>query len=42
VQGAAAPSDAPKTKDQQVAEAKAYAAEHGVDFLAACKKLGFA
>jgi signal peptide peptidase SppA len=41
-QGAAAPSDAPKTKDQQVAEAKAYAAEHGVDFLAACKKLGFA
>jgi signal peptide peptidase SppA len=38
----AAPSDQPKTKTQQVAEAKAYAAEHKVDFVTAMKKLGFA
>lgn len=38
----AAPSDMPKTKAQQAAEAKAYAAEHGVDFITAMKKLGFA
>lgn len=38
----AAPSDQPKTKAQQVAEAKAYAAEHKVDFVTALKKLGFA
>lgn len=38
----AAPSDKPKTKTEQVAEAKAYAAEHQVDFITAMKKLGFA
>ncbi|MDO8903972.1 S49 family peptidase [Hydrogenophaga sp.] len=37
-----APSDQAKTKTQQVAEAKAYAAEHKVDFITAMKKLGFA
>lgn len=38
----AAPSDKPKTKAEQVTEAKAYAAEHQVDFITAMKKLGFA
>ena len=38
----AAPSDKPKTKAEQAAEAKAYASEHGVDFITAMKKLGFA
>lgn len=38
----AAPSDKPKTKTEQVAEAKAYASEHQVDFITAMKKLGFA
>jgi hypothetical protein len=38
----AAPSDQPKTKAQQTAEAKAYASEHQVDFITAMKKLGFA
>lgn len=38
----AAPSDMPKTKAQKAAEAKAYASEHGVDFITAMKKLGFA
>lgn len=38
----AAPSDKPKTKAEQATEAKAYAAEHGVDFITAMKKLGFA
>lgn len=42
VQGSAAPSDKPKTKAEQVAQAKAYAAEHKVDFLTALNKLGFA
>ena len=42
VTGAAAPADTEKTGDQKVAEAKAYAKTHGVDFLAACKALGFA
>ena len=39
---AAAPADTVKTKVQQVAEAKAYAKEHKVDFIAAMKSLGFA
>ena len=39
---AAAPADAPKTKVQQVAEAKAYAADNKVDFITAMKALGFA
>jgi capsid assembly protease len=39
---AAAPSDKPVTKTEQVAQAKAYAAEHKVDFITAMKKLGFA
>jgi hypothetical protein len=39
---AAAPSDKPVSKTEQVAQAKAYAAEHKVDFLTAVKKLGFA
>jgi ClpP class serine protease len=39
---AAAPSDKAPTKTEQVAQAKAYAAEHKVDFIAAMKKLGFA
>ncbi len=38
----AAPSDKPKTKAEQVTEAKAYAAEHQVDFITAMKKLGYA
>ena len=38
----AAPSDKPKTKAEQAAEAKAFAAEHKVDFITAMKKLGFA
>lgn len=38
----AAPSDKPKTKAEQVAQAKAYAAEHKVDFLTAINELGFA
>lgn len=44
VKGSHAPaSDKPgKSKEQQAAEAKAYAAEHKVDFLAAYKALGFA
>ncbi len=42
VTGAAAPADTEKTGDQKVAEAKAYAKTHGVDFLAACKALGYA
>ena len=37
----AAPSDKPKTKAEQAAEAKAFAAEHKVDFITAMKKLGF-
>lgn len=37
----AAPEDKPaKTRDQLAAEAAAYAAQHNVDFLAACKALG--
>lgn len=38
----AAPPDGQKTKAQQVAEAKAYAAEKGVDFVSALKALGYA
>ena len=38
----AAPSDKPKSKTEQVAEAKAFASEHKVDFITAMKKLGFA
>lgn len=37
-----APVDGPLSKDQQVAAARAYAAEHKVDFVAALKALGFA
>lgn len=37
-----APANTDKTKDQQVAEAKAYAAEKGVDFITAMKALGYA
>ena len=37
-----ASDDKPKTKDQQATEARAYAAEHKVDFVTAMKKLGFA
>jgi signal peptide peptidase SppA len=41
--GSAAPADkGEKTKDQQVAEAQAYAKEKGVDLVAAFKELGFA
>lgn len=42
VAGSAAPSDKPKTQIEQVAEAKTYAKEHGCDFVAAMKALGFA
>lgn len=42
VTGAAAPADSPKTADQKVAEAKAYAEKNGCDFLAALKALGYA
>ena len=39
----AAPQDKPvKTRAEQTEEAKAYAAEHGVDFVSALKKLGYA
>lgn len=40
--GSAAPSNTEKTKDQQVAEAKAYAKDKGVDFVTAMKALGYA
>ena len=39
---ASAPADNTKAPDQQVAVARAYAKEHKVDFVAACKALGFA
>ena len=43
VKGSAAPAnEGAKSKDQQVAEAKAYAKENGVDFVSAMKELGFA
>lgn len=42
VNGSAAPANTEKTKDQQVAEAKAYAKDKGVDFVSAMKVLGFA
>jgi signal peptide peptidase SppA len=42
IPGAAAPSDAPRDKTAQVAAAKAYATEHGCDFVAAWKALGYA
>ena len=39
----AAPQDRPvKTRAEQADEARAYAAEHGVDFVSALKKLGYA
>lgn len=41
-QGSAAPTDTPKTKAEQVAEAQAYAKEHGTDLVAALKALGHA
>jgi len=40
--GGAAPSDKPKTKTEQVAEAQALAKEKGIDFVAALKQLGYA
>ena len=39
---AAAPADEPVTKAQQVEKAKAYAKQHGCDFVAALKALGYA
>lgn len=42
VRGAAAPEDQVKDKAAQAAAAKAYAAEHGCDFVAALKALGYA
>ena len=38
----AAPANKDKTKDQQVAEAKAYVKDHGGTFVAAMKELGYA
>jgi ClpP class serine protease len=40
--GGAAPADTKATPAQQVEQARAYAAEHKVDFVAACKALGLA